>query len=65
MDVEKVCREQMMVAVPNTSIDALDLNSRLDARSLRLGTVENNRPRKIGKLTGDTGRELADLETQF
>src|SRR5258707_1239115 len=60
--IKKFGREQMMVAILDTGVDALDLNSRLYARPLRLRTIENHRPRKITEFTGDAGRKMADLK---
>src|SRR6266403_5983040 len=62
LHIKKFGREQMMVAILDTGVDALDLNSRLNARSLRLRTIKNHRPRKVTEFTGDAGRKMADLK---
>src|ERR1700740_756510 len=60
--IKKFGREQMMVAILDTGVDALDLNGRLYARPLGLRTIENHRPRKITEFTGDAGCKMADLK---
>src|SRR6267378_7126369 len=63
LGIEKFSREQVMVAILDTSVDALNLNGRLYARSLRLGRIENHHPRKLSKLTDHAGRKMANLKT--
>jgi hypothetical protein len=65
LGIEKISREQVMIAILDTSVDALNLNGRLYARSLRLGRSENYRPRKLSKLTDHAGRKMANLKAEF
>src|ERR1700747_410027 len=65
LGIEKFSREQMLVAVLDASIDALDLNGRLYTRSLRLCPIENHRSGKICEFTGDAAGKLTNLKMQF